>query len=166
MQDDGRWRLLNGRELRFDEEGLIKAVTAFAEQEYRFPDEPDFFTRPPRDRKEMNVIELITEIRSLRELGFDSSPYEVQLHSSFSLPLVCVAIALLSSIAGATGNHRTGNPLVRSILISAGLIVVYYITISVAESLGDSNVFPPPVVWAPTMLYGAAAIGLALRFRR
>ncbi|MBX7057485.1 MAG: LptF/LptG family permease [Leptospirales bacterium] len=163
----GEWQLSNARRVRFDSEGLAESVENAASLSLYFPDEPDTFTRPARDPKELNALELFQEVGRLHALGFDAAPYEVRLHAIFAESLVCIILAVAASIAGHSGNHRGGNPLVRSILISAGAIVLYFVLFNLGESLGGANVLPPAVAgWGPTGFFLAVAGFMVLRFRR
>lgn len=166
-EDSKRWTLYSGREVVFSETMRVETIETFAEREVSFPDNIDFFSNPGRNPNEMNVFQLYAEIQRLADLGFDTIPYEVQMHSNLSFPLMCIILTIVGSIAGHTGNLRSGGPLIRAILISTIAMFVYYLTFSLTESMGRKGVVHPALAsWGPTAIFLGVAGLMIVRFRR
>lgn len=165
--DSGDWTLFEGREVRFNENMRVAAVESFAERIERFPDDIDFFANPARNANELNVFQLAAEIDRRADMGFNTIPYEVQFHSNLSFPFMCLILTIVGSIAGHTGSVRSGGPLIRAILLSTIAMLVYYLTFSLTESMGQNGVVPPALAsWGPTALFIGAAGIMVWRFRR
>jgi lipopolysaccharide export system permease protein len=161
------WILHMGREIRFAEDMRIDSIESFTERDIRFPDDINFFANAGRNANEMNVFELAAEIDRLGDLGFDTIPYEVQMHSNLSFPLMCIILTIVGSIAGHTGSLRSGGPLIRAILISTITMFVYYLTFSLTESMGRKGVVHPALAsWGPTGIFMGLAALMVWRFRR
>ncbi|MCR9144456.1 MAG: LptF/LptG family permease [bacterium] len=165
--ENKKWILHAGREVRFTENMRVDGVESFEQREVGFPDDIDFFANSGRNANEMNVFELSAEIDRLSALGFDTIPYEVQMHSNLSFPLMCIILTIVGSIAGHTGSLRSGGPLIRAILISTITMFVYYLTFSLTESMGRKGVVHPALAsWGPTGIFMGLAGLMVWRFRR
>ncbi len=165
--ENNDWVLYNGRVLIFGSDLRVQEIRVFDETDLKLPDSLDFFANPGRNPNEMNVFELLGEIDRLRDFGFNTVPYEVQFHSNLSFPFMCLILTIVGSIAGATGNHRSGGPLIRAIVLSTIAMFVYYLTFSITEGLGQSGIVHPALAsWGPTGFFLAAAMFMVWRYRK
>jgi lipopolysaccharide export system permease protein len=94
-----------------------------------------------RDPKEMALGELRARIAALRARGAPAYEESLELHRKFSIPFACVVS--------------------RGFSISLALIFVYYILLTVGETLARKGFLPPIVaLWMPNLAF--LALGLAL----
>ncbi len=135
--------------------------------ETSFPEDYDFFANPSRDPQEMNVIELMRESQRRRSMGFPHAQYDVQLQTSFSYPFLCLIVAVVGAVTGGMGSLRSSGPLIRSILISVGIMFLFLLTFSMSRNLGNSGILHPVVAgWGPIVLFALGAVALVWRNRR
>lgn len=93
-----------------------------------------------------------------------SSPYLVELHKRFSIPLACLVFGLIGTPLG-IHSRRAGKS--GGYAISVVLLLIYYIFITAGESLGDSGKLPVFLaVWTPNVLLGGAGFFLLVRAAR
>ncbi len=112
----------------------------------------------------LSVGELRSEIRDVREGGYDSTVYEVDLFMKLAAPFACLvlpALALFFCISGPPFHSSAA-----SLVLSAGVAVGYTLLSGIARSLGYGGAVAPSVAgWTPTILFGAVALYLGLRLR-
>lgn len=161
------WILFNVNELKLTKDLLVEYMSSHEKLDIHLPEDLDFFAHPAREPSELNVFELMSEIRLRQNLGRTSVPYRVEFHMNFSFPVMTFIMGLVGAIAGASGNLRSSGPLIRSLLISIISYFVYYLTYRLGLSLGNNNVLPPAAAaWGPTALFALAALILVYRFRK
>ena len=132
----------------------------------KFPETFDFFSNPTRDPQELNIMELLEEVGRRREMGFGYVQYVVQFHASLSFPFLCLIVSVVGAVVGGTGNLRSAGPLIRSILVSVGVMFLYFLSFSMSRNLGNSGILPAIVAgWGPTVLFAAGAGALVWKNR-
>ncbi|MBL8019768.1 MAG: LptF/LptG family permease [Leptospirales bacterium] len=161
------WLFKKVREIKFRPDIGIESIQSYDELTEKFPDEYDFFENPLRDPSELNVFELFREIRKKTSLGFTVTTYEVQFHSLIAFPFFCFIVAVIASVAGAGGSHRSAGPLVRALLLSVITILIYYLGAGLMSSMGNNGVIWPSVAaWTPTLGFLGAAAYLVWKNRK
>jgi lipopolysaccharide export system permease protein len=115
----------------------------------------------------MTLPELRRAVQDKTAAGETSFPEQVELHRKFSIPFACfvfAAVGLPLGIQPARGVRARG------FSVSLVLIFLYYIMLSLAESLGERGKVPPLLaLWTPNLVFGAAGAYLffeAARERR
>ncbi|MDP3425812.1 MAG: LPS export ABC transporter permease LptF [Humidesulfovibrio sp.] len=113
------------------------------------------------------------ELSFARLLDYDSDPelmkefdqtrqlkVKVEIQKRLALPLACLILGLFS-VPVACVFHAFKQQL--GIVLALGVFLVYYSLLSVAESLGESQLVPPYIgVWIPNLLF----LGVGLIFLR
>lgn len=90
-----------------------------------------------------------------------SSPYLVEIHKRFSIPLACIVFGLIATPLGIQ-SRRAGKS--GGYAISVVLLLIYYIFITAGESLGDDGKLPVLLaVWTPNILLGITGLILLIR---
>jgi lipopolysaccharide export system permease protein len=93
-----------------------------------------------------------------------SSPYLVELHKRFSIPLACLVFGLIGTPLGIQ-SRRAGRS--GGYAISVVLLLIYYLFITAGESLGDDGRLPVLwAVWTPNLLLGIVGLFLLIRVAR
>ncbi|OGD25136.1 MAG: LPS export ABC transporter permease LptF [Candidatus Aminicenantes bacterium RBG_13_63_10] len=122
--------------------------------EFTLEEGRDFFLKKWKEPSQMSFGELRAYIREVRELGFDTVRYRVDLHSKVSFPLICLFMTLLGiPFAFSMGKRGT--------LVGIGLgfviAMVYWGAIGLFRGLGYAgslNVFL--AAWGPNLVFGLA----------
>jgi lipopolysaccharide export system permease protein len=117
-----------------------------------------------KDPSEMTLAELrraIAAKRLAREPVFSEA---VELHRRFSIPFACLAFA---AIGIPLGIQPTRSVRSRGFTLSLGLIFLYYLLLTLGESLGQRGVLPPGIaMWLPNILLSGLAVMLFIRAAR
>jgi len=123
----------------------LNLTTAFAETR-----EPD------RDPQDMPLGELQNAIRQKESAGRSSNAELVELYRRFSLPFSCVVFSLIALPLSIQSTW-----IVRShgFAASLGIIFVYYLLLTVGETLGKKGVLPPIIsLWMPNVILGGVGV--------
>jgi lipopolysaccharide export system permease protein len=156
---EGKWRLRDARERRFD--GDLQAVP-IAEKDFTFAETIQGFLDGETPPGEMTYGQLSGYIGDSQARGYDVRRYEVDLHAKLSYPLLNVIVGLIA-IPIALRTPRSGG-VWRS--IGAGLLIGFFcwMALSASLSLGRMGMLPPlAAAWLPDLVFAA---GGGLLFRR
>jgi lipopolysaccharide export system permease protein len=117
-----------------------------------------------RDPNEMTFAELRQAIVAKRIAGKPTFSEAVELHRRFSIPFACLAFA---AIGIPLGIQPTRSVRSRGFTLSLGLILIYYLLLTLGESLGQRGVLPAGIaMWLPNLLLGTLALMLFMRAAR
>jgi lipopolysaccharide export system permease protein len=90
--------------------------------------------------------------------------YEIQLHRRLALPLAPLLFALVGVPLGLRRTHGARS---WGVLISAGLVFVYYLLLSLGSFLAESGALPAWLaLWMPNAAFAVVAVPLLYRARR
>jgi lipopolysaccharide export system permease protein len=151
---DGHWVASNGVILSFTDQDCRQEV--FTSKELQLSETPkDFatFESVPEDLSWFNLYRYVSKVR---QEGYNSAPYEVELHLRLAFPLT----ALILSILGTTLALRQGIQGGIAIGVGTGLIVgsIYLAVLQIGSSLGTAGILPPAVgVWVANVIFLALA---------
>ena len=118
---------------------------------------PEDLQRVAKKSEEMSVKELLRYIHDVESEGYDATPYRVDLHGKFALPLACLIVCLI--VAGITVRKINKHGL--SVNIALGIVVVflYWIVHSFCLSLGHGGMLPPVIAaWMSNFIFTCFAI--------
>ena len=134
--------------------------TAFSLYDMTLPIESPLSTgaKDEKPEKEMSLDRLVTTTRDLEATGQIASPYRVELHKRFALPVAALVFVLVGFPLGVR-THRGGRAVA---LASSFLIVVsYYILFTSLEGMALSRRLPAAfAIWLPNVLF--SVLGLVL----
>ena len=117
--------------------------------------------RKGKDPGEIPLDELSERIETLDAKGEPSREERVEWHRRFSLPFASLVFALLAIPLGLQPVRAVRS---RGLALSLGIILLYYVMLSAAETLGAQGRAPIVLaLWTPNIVMGL--LGLAL-FRR
>ncbi|NLI34101.1 MAG: LPS export ABC transporter permease LptG [Deltaproteobacteria bacterium] len=133
----------------------------FEEKTLDLTETPLDFSSIERLPEQLNWVDLFRYTRKIRQEGYNSAPYEVELHLRLALPVTSVILALLGISIGLRQGIHGG--------IAAGLVIalivafLYLSVLQVGCSLGTAAVLPPIVgVWASSVIFLALVGYLSL----
>jgi LPS export ABC transporter permease LptG/LPS export ABC transporter permease LptF len=152
--DNGWQRTFNGETIASYQPFTVATFPEIAEQ-------PAYFKKEDKPSDEMSYGELSNYIADLKQSGFDTVLFRVQLDSKIAYPVITLVMAVLAvPFALTMGKHgsRAG------IAIAIGFAIGYWIVSGIFSSLGDVNKLPPLLAaWSPDLLFGIAGSYLLLR---
>ena len=91
-------------------------------------------------------------------------PYEIQLHRRLALPLTPLLFALVGVPLGLRRSHGARS---WGVLVSVGLVFIYYLLLSFGSFLADKGALPASLaIWLPNAAFAVIAVPLLARARR
>jgi lipopolysaccharide export system permease protein len=118
---------------------------------------PEDLQRIAKKSEEMSFKELLNYIADVEAEGYDATPYRVDLHAKFSLPVACLIVCLIG--AGITLRKITKHGLAVNIALGIVVIFLYWIIHSFCMSLGYGGMLPPVIAaWMSNFIFACFAI--------
>ncbi len=118
---------------------------------------PEDLQRVAKKSEEMSFKELLYYIRDVEAEGYDATPYWVDLHGKFALPVASLIVCLIGAGITVGKINRRG----LSVDIALGIVVIflYWISHSFCMSLGYGGMLPPVIAaWMSNFIFGCFAI--------
>jgi lipopolysaccharide export system permease protein len=117
-----------------------------------------------RDPSEIPLAELRSRIRELGSQGEPALAERVELNRRFSVPFATLVFALIGVPLGLQPVRAVRS---RGLAVSLVVILVYYLLLTGAETLGQGgHVSIPLAMWTPNIVLGSVGIFLFLREAR
>ncbi|MBI3301525.1 MAG: LPS export ABC transporter permease LptF [Deltaproteobacteria bacterium] len=114
--------------------------------------------KPDRDVEDMPLDELRQTIVQKQTEGADCRAELVEWHRRFSLPFASVVFGL---IALPLSTQPTWSLRSHGFAVSLGIILAYYLLLTVGETLGKKGGLSPSLaLWLPNMVLGSIGLGL------
>jgi lipopolysaccharide export system permease protein len=114
-----------------------------------------------KDSSEMTLRELQASIAAKHAAGQPAFSEAVELQRKFSIPFACLAFAAIGIPLGIRPSRSVHS---RGFTLSLLLIFVYYLLLTLGESLGERGILPAPVaLWLPNILLTVLALTLLIR---
>lgn len=106
--------------------------------------------------RDYGTLELLREIRQLRNEGKPAHSPEAELHKRLSIPFSCLILGLIGAPLGIRRN-RSGKS--AGVFIAMLVFLVYYIIVGTAGNLAETGIVRPALAyWAPNLLMLLAAV--------
>jgi len=145
-----------------DFQGSTFRMENFSEREIPFSQTPKDFKLVEREPEEMSYGELRRYLRKLKEEGFDTDPYLVDLQAKLSFPLINLILVLIGIPFALRTGRRAGFALSFGLCILIGFS--YWIIFAFSLSLGHSGTLHPIIAaWMADILFAASGIFLLTR---
>jgi lipopolysaccharide export system permease protein len=153
------WIAEEGLALRFTSQEIEQEW--FEERAINLPETLDDFSSLATLPEELDWFDLYQYTQKIRKEGYNSIPYEVELHGRGAAPLTTLILTLLGiALALRQGLHEGIASGIGLALIMASL---YMALTHVGSSLAIAGILPPIVgVWSGNMIFGALALYLWL----
>lgn len=117
-----------------------------------------------KDPSEMTIPELRAAIAVKHHAGEAAFAEAVELQRKFSIPFACLAFAAVGIPLGIRPSRSVRS---RGFALSLALIFIYYLLLTLGESLGERGVLPPAFgMWIPNALVTLLAAILFVRAAR
>ncbi len=161
---DGKWLFYKGTVRNFGKDGSIQ-TTPFRELEFPLKENWESFRNLEQHSDELSYTELATYIRKIREAGYDSTRYLVDLYSKLSYPFLNLVMVLIGIPFGLKAPRSGGVAL--NVGISIVVAFIYGMFFYVFLSFGKSGLLPPLVAaWTPTVLFFLGGIFTLMSVRQ
>ncbi len=117
-----------------------------------------------KDTSEMTIPELQAAIAAKRLDGQPVFAESVELQRKFSIPFACLAFAAVGIPLGIRPSRAVRS---RGFTLSLVLIFLYYLLLTLGESLGERGILPASIaLWLPNILLSILALTLLVRAAR
>lgn len=114
-----------------------------------------------RDPSELTIEELNDAISRKEQSGASSSRERIELHRKFAVPFASLIFAMIGIPLGSRPTRAVRS---RSFAISVALVFVYYLLLTLGESLAQRDLLRPSVaLWIPNIVFAPISIVLFLR---
>ena len=153
---DGQSLTLTDGWLRLFNENVPVPYERFERMSLSLAENRDFFLKEWKEPSQMNLGELRSYIREVKELGFDTVRFRVDWHGKLALPLVALIMTLIGiPFAFSMGKRGT----LVGIAISLVIAMLYWGAIGFFRGLGYAGSLNPFLaVWAPNIIFGLAGV--------
>lgn len=153
------WIAEEGLSLRFTDQDIQQEW--FEEREINLPETLDDFSSLASLPEELNWLNLYQYTQKIRKEGYNSIPYEVELHGRGAAPVTTLILTVLGiALALRQGLH---GGIAAGIGLALILASLYMALTHVGSSLSIAGILPPIVgVWSGNMIFGALALYLWL----
>ena len=134
--------------------------TAFSLYDMNLPvDSPlSTATRDDKPERQLALGALLATAADLERQGQIFTPYRVEFHKRFALPVAALVFTLVGFPLGIRA-HRGGRAL--ALCASFGIVVAYYIVFSSLEGMALSRRLPTGLaIWLPNIGFGLLGLGL------
>jgi lipopolysaccharide export system permease protein len=159
------WELKGGSVTLFAEESSFPLTRPFDSKVISIAEDlTDIRTSAP-ESSDLSLKDLSHYIRKNKEIGLDTTTFEVDYHGKLAFAFSGIVFALLA-IPFSTRRERSGGAMM-DVGVCAGLALVYWIMFSVGLSIGKTGLLPPFVAaWTPNMLMLGLSSFLILRLKK
>jgi len=147
--------LTDGWLRRFDEDVPVP-FERFERISLSLAENRDFFLKEWKEPSQMNLGELGSYIREVKELGFDTVRFRVDWQGKLAFPLVALIMTLIGiPFAFSMGKRGT----LVGIAVSLVIAMLYWGAIGFFRGLGYAGSLSPFLaVWAPNVIFGLVGV--------
>ncbi len=115
-------------------------------------------TKDDKPERQLPLGALLTTAADLERQGQIVTPYRVEFHKRFALPVAALVFTLVGFPLGVR-THRGGRAV--AVASSFGIVVSYYIVFNSLEGLALSRRLPTGLaIWLPNLAFGLLGLGL------
>ena len=153
-REDKIWTLTQARVFYFNTNYELEKIEENPNLLVSLPETPEFFDILSLFPDELTINELWNEIKKQDKRGENPVDYTIALHNKLSLPLTCFLLCFIGAIGGIWGSHRSGSSFMHSLFLCTIMLLIYYISFSISESLAQAGVISGSIAsWAPNLFY-------------
>lgn len=151
---DGIWLAEEGLVLRFS--GAETEQEWFDERKFDLSETPDDFASLATLPEDLGWLDLYEYTKKIRHEGYNSIPYEVELHLRVASPFTTIVLALVGILIALRQGLHGGI----AVSTGVGLIIAFFYLalLHLGCSLATANILPPFIgVWSANILFSAVA---------
>ncbi len=160
-----QWLLQNGTVTVFSQDSSFPMNDRFLEKTIVMAEEAQDLRSTGQTSDLLTQNELARFINKNKEAGLDTIKYEVDFHSKFSFALAGLVMSLLA-LPFCVSKTRGGGMML-NIGICLGLVMVYWIFYSSAQTMGQhGQLLPIIAAWMPNVIMLSLGMTFLLRLKR
>jgi lipopolysaccharide export system permease protein len=153
----GQWVLKDVMEQKLDNKTGTYDIQFHKQKIEKIDFLPEDLQRVAKKSEEMSFKELLNYIRDVEFEGYDATPYRVDLHGKFSLPVACLIVSLIG--AGISLRKIDHHGLSVNIALGIVLMFLFWVVHSFCMSLGYGGMLPPIIAaWVSNFIFACLAI--------
>ena len=165
LMNGAQWVLQNGTVTVFSEDSSFPMSDRFLEKTIVMGEEAQDLRSTGQTSDMLTQRELRRFINKNKEAGLDTIKYEVDFYSKFSFALAGLVMSLLA-LPFCVSKTRGGGLMV-NIGITMGLVLIYWIFFSSAQTMGQHGQLQPILAaWMPNFIMLALGMTFLLRLKR
>ena len=156
-------RFIDGQISEADVDGRRARFTDFSLYDMNLPLESPLSNASQREKPERDLplTELGPQARDLAAQGQLVSPYYVEFHKRFALPVAAIVFVLVGFPLGIRGQARGGGGRGIALAASLAIVVSYYIVFTTLEGMALRGRVPPWLgIWLPDAIFLVAGLAL------
>lgn len=116
---------------------------------------PKVFSMGVKKPEEMNLSELFSYTKRLKEAGFKNNKLTVDIQSRMATPLTNLIMMILGLSLAVSGEMRSG---LVTAAVGIGISLFYWLCLSLVLSMSYTGILPPPIgPWLVPLLFGSFA---------
>ncbi|MCX5895021.1 MAG: LPS export ABC transporter permease LptG [Proteobacteria bacterium] len=163
-KNDGDWTFHDGMVRVLQTDAEIK-TELFSEKVIALHETPEDFKLSQKMGEEMSFGEIRAFVNKVSSEGYDTTPYEVDMHAKISYPFINIIMAILgipfALMIGRSGGMALG------ITTSVFIGFFYWIFFALCLSLGKSSSLPPLLsAWMANAAFGALGVYMFLQVKQ
>ncbi len=117
---------------------------------------PEDLQRVAKKSEEMSFQELYRYVQDVEAEGYDATPYRVDFHGKFALPVACLILCVIGT--GITLRKNTRQGLSATIIYGITVVFLYWISQSFCMSLGYGGILSPvTAAWTSNFIFACFA---------
>ncbi len=117
---------------------------------------PEDLKRVVKKSEEMSFKELYNYVQDVEAEGYDATPYLVDFHGKFALPVACLILCIIGT--GITLRKNTIQGLSVTIIYGIVVVFLYWISQSFCLSLGYGGILSPVIAaWISNFIFACIA---------
>ena len=117
---------------------------------------PEDLQRAAKKSEEMSSQELYHYVQDVEAEGYDATPYRVDFHGKFALPVACLILCIIGT--GITLKNNNRQSLAVAIIYGIAVVFLYWISQSFCLSLGHGGILSPVIAaWTANFIFACFA---------
>lgn len=157
--ENSKWIAEGGLALKFNDSGTDQQW--FNERVLNLQETPSDFSGLETIPEELPWMDLYDYAKKIRQEGYNSIPYEVDLHMRIAFPFTTLIVAVLGIIIAMRQGMHGGIAL--GVGIALLVTCLFFAVQQLGYALATAGILPPLVgVWAGNVIFAAAAVYLWL----
>lgn len=158
---NGEWWIDSGSVYELGPNGESKLLFKFDRQSLHLDLDPKEVEDASQDPSEMNLMQLYRAIQALSKQGADLTQLWVLFNLRIAVPWASVALALVGAALGSRPQRASSSV---GLGISVVIIFIYYVILSLCQSLGEAALLPAIVAaWLPNVIFASLGTWMVWR---
>lgn len=148
---NGSWWINNGNVFEINKDGNVNHLFKFDKQALTLNMSPGDVAKSTQKPDQMTIPELLEYIKINEKSGMNVSKFWMLFHLRLSVPWACMVLALVGAALGSRPQRSSSSV---GLGLSVIIVFVYYVILSLTQSLGDAGYLPPVIAaWIANIIF-------------